>query len=284
MGYFLIQIARICETTIISVGAHLTTTVTGIFFLGIPAMVLIGSYGMVIPQRYGFSLSFALLISFLLSFLVSLIFVALYFKLSKDSFTVFTLSSLLAVQAIIKSWDSLTGGVLGISGISRPSFLQSLSMIIFLDIFLAIMILIMEYIILKTWLGRCLLGMKENNYLVESLQISAKKLGAIVIIISGLLASLQGILAVWRIQFLDTSFGSVLVLVQMLTIAIIAAKPKVSWLLASTVFIVLLPEVFRFLNLPSTMIGYLRNILYSFVLILVLLKINKKHVSHKRFV
>ena len=282
MGYLLTQLARICESTITSVGAHLSVTVTGIFFLGTPAMASIGAYSMVIAQKYGMELSSALIVSFSFSFFISLLFVLLYLKLSKDSFMVFTLTSLLAVEAIINSWDTVTGGVLGIAGIMRPESMQTLLHIVYLQMILMIIVLIAEHILLRTWVGRYLLGIKENAYLVESLQVSAKKLGAIVIIIASLLAALQGILSVWRIQFLDANFGSLLVLVQILTIAIIAAKPKVSWLLASVIFVVLLPELLRFLDLPSSMIGYLRDLLYAIVLMVVLLRINQKYIPHKR--
>jgi len=284
MGYFLTQLARLAETTIISVGAHLTTSISGIFFLGIPAMISIGAYGFVIPNEAGFGIFVSMLISFGVSLVASLLFVLLYFKLSKDGFTVFTLTSLLAVEAVIKSWDKVTGGVLGIAGVMRPENFSRLPSLVYLMLAVMVLVLLFEYVLLKTWIGRFLQGIREDEHLVSSLQVSVKKLGAFVIIVSGLLAAIQGILAVWRIQFLDASFGSVLILVQMLTIAIIAMKPKVRWLFASSVFIVFLPELLRFIDLPSGMIGYARNFMYSVILIGVLLYINKKHTGHKRFI
>lgn len=284
MGYLLTQLARLAETSITAVGTHLVVTVSGIFFLGIPAMLSVGAYGMVIPQQYGLSFAVSLLISFLLSFSVGMIFVILYFKLSRDSFMVFTFTSLLAIEAIIKSWDKVTGGVLGIAGVARPEFALTLVRLVTLQVILMLVVFLFEYIVLRSWLGRFLLGIKENENLVESLQVSAKRLGAFAILVSALLAAMQGILSVWRIQFLDASFGTVLVLVQYLTIAIIAAKPKVRWLFGSILFVIFLPEVLRFLDLPSAILGPMRNLIYSVLLIIVLLRINQKHLAHKRAV
>lgn len=115
MGYLLTILARMCETAIVAVGAHLSITVSGIFFLGIPSMISLGTYGLMVPQRFGVSMPLSIGISFFLTFIGSLIFVQLYRRLSNDSFTVFSLTSLLAIEACILSLDALTGGPLGIS-------------------------------------------------------------------------------------------------------------------------------------------------------------------------
>ncbi|MHB8903967.1 MAG: branched-chain amino acid ABC transporter permease [Patescibacteria group bacterium] len=284
MGYLFTQLARFSETAIMSMGAHLTIAVSGIFFLGIPVTFSLAAYSLVIAQSFGLPLAAALIISFGAVSIASFIFVLAYLKLSADSFTVFTLASILAFDAALKSWDSLTGGVLGIAGIMRPAFLSTLIKLAFFQFALAILALAVEQIILKTNLGRSMLAMKENKYLVESLGISSRRVGAIAIIISSFTAAIAGIVAVWRIQFLDPSFGGIMLLVQVVTIAIIAAKPKVRWLAFSTLIIVLLPEGLRFLNLPSSIIGHLRNLFYALILLVMIKNISEKLLSQKRFI
>jgi branched-chain amino acid transport system permease protein len=99
-----------------------------------------------------------------------------------------------------------------------------------------------------------------------------------------LAAGVSGLLAIWRIQFLDPSFGGIVLLIQVVTIAIIAAKPKVRWLAVATLIIVLLPEILRFLNLPSTIIGHLRNLLYAIIMIAITRNISNNLLPQKRFI
>jgi branched-chain amino acid transport system permease protein len=284
MGYFFTQLARLCETAIMSVGAHLTIAVSGIFFMGIPVTFSLAAYALVIAQNFGLSLVVSLIISFSAVLIASLIFVIAYLKLSDDSFTVFTLASILAFDAAVKSWDSLTGGVLGIAGISRPEFVSTLAKLAWFQFALAILALAIEQVILKTRLGRALRAMKEDKYLVESLGISRRRAGATVILISSFAAAVSGIVSIWRLQFLDPSFGGIILLIQIVTIAIIAAKPKVRWLAFATLIIVLLPEALRFLDLPSSIVGHLRNLFYALILLVMIKNISDKLLPQKRFI
>jgi branched-chain amino acid transport system permease protein len=284
MGYFLTLLALFSELAIICVGAHLVVSVAGILFLGLPVMFSLGAYALVISTKSGFDLWLAVIISLLLVLLLSIFFVFIYFKLSKDSFAVFTLISVLAFDALIKSWDSVTGGVLGIAGVVRPEFISSLSKLVIFYLLLMFLFLFFEYVVLKTQFGRSLLGFKENKNLIESFGISTKKISGAVITLASLLAGIVGMLAVWRIQFLDPNFGGIMVLVQILTVAIIAVKPKVRWLVGGTFFTILLPEVLRFSSLPSSSVGHLRNLLYALLLIILLKTISKKNLISKRVI
>lgn len=284
MGYWLTQLANIFETAISAVGAHLSVVVCNIFFLGMAVMMSLGPYAMVILQKKGLSLPIALSLTFLIVLAASLIFVAAYLKLSAESFTVFSLASVLAFDALLKSWDNVTGGVLGIAGITRPGIIPTLSALVIMECMFAVVVLTGEYVILKTWFGRALLAMKENKYVVESFGYSTKKLGSALIVIVSLTSAFSGILFIWRIRFIDPSFGGLIFLIQVLTIAIIAAKPKIRWLILSTLIIVLLPEVFRFFALPPTIIGHLRNLLYALSLIVIVKSVSGSLLPQKRFI
>ncbi|KKR03962.1 MAG: Inner-membrane translocator [Parcubacteria group bacterium GW2011_GWC2_39_14] len=284
MGYFLTQLARLAENVALAIGSHLTIAVGNIFFLGGSTMFCFGAYALAISQKLGVDPWLAAAISLICSFIFSFLFVLAYTKLSNDSFTVFTLASMLAFEALVKSWDDVTGGVLGIAGIMRPESIGKLKELVIFQIIFMIILLFAEYVILKTVLGRSLLGMRESKQFVESLGTSTKMIGGAAIISSSLMAAAAGVTTVWRIQFLDASFGSVAMLILSVTIAILAAKPKIRWLMLSAIFVTFLPEVLRFTPLPSAMVGHLRILIYSVMLIIVLLTISKKLMPQKRFI
>ncbi len=73
------------------------------------------------------------------------------------------------------------------------------------------------------------------------------------------------------------------VLIQVVTVGILAVKPKVSWLIGATLFVSWVPEVLRLFDLPSTMVGNLRVLLYAVILIVALRSL-KGWLAPKRFV
>ncbi|MBT4936453.1 branched-chain amino acid ABC transporter permease [Candidatus Peregrinibacteria bacterium] len=272
MGYLLTTLCRFFETLIASIAAHLSFSLAGIFFLAFPVAFSFSAYVIVILQKQmDFTLSFAIISALLATGVLGAFFAYAYTKISNDSYAVLTLASLMAFDAVVKSWDAVTGGVLGISGITRPELLQTLPQLAGALGLLAFILLVFEHILLKTHFGRLLRAHKESEDLINSLGTSSKYIGMSVIILACLLAGVSGIFAIWRIQFLDPSFGGVLLLLQILTIAILAQKPNVFWIVFSTLFVVMIPEALRFFDLPSSLLGHMRMLLYA-LLIIVLIK------------
>lgn len=270
MGYALTLLSNIFGTFIVSVGTHLTVTVSGIFFMALPVTYASGAYVMVILQKAGLSLPLAILISILFALMLALFFAVVYIKMSDESYAVFTLSSLVAMDALAKSWDSVTGGVMGISGITRPDFISTLPKLVLFQGVIALIIFVVEGVLLKTAYGRHLRAHKENKIALASLGTSAKKTGAIVITLALALGAVEGILAIWRIQYLDPSFSGIQLLLTILTVAILANKPKAGFLGLATIFVILLPEALRFLHISSVIMGHMRVILYSLLVIIMI--------------
>ena len=284
MGYLYTQIARFWETAILGVGEHLTMSVAGIFFFGFPVTFSLGAYIFAILAKGGVSLSVSVLAALAGSLIMGFLFSVLYRKLSNDSFAVFTLASVMAFDALLHSWDSLTGGVLGIAGVPKPGFITGLLELIILQGVVALAFLTLEYFILKSSFGRSLQAHKESKIFLSSLGRNADTIGSFAIILCSLASAAAGILAVWRIQFLDPTFGGIPVLLQILTISILAVKPKVRWIAVSAFAVVVLPEILRFFPFPSSVIGHLRLLFYSGLLIILVNRLSSGYTSQKRFV
>lgn len=284
MGYYFTQLGRIWEGMFISTGLHAVFSVGGIFFFGFPVVFSFSAYVFVLLQKAGImffpSVIFTLFASAILGFFYAL----LYRRMSHDSFTVFSFASVLAYDALIRSWDSLTGGVLGISGIVRPSFLSSLFEIAIWGGIISVIILVAHTIMLRSSFGRALQGHKEGRTFLDAIGISSRRVGSIVIIVSSIITAVGAILGALRIQFLDPSFSGIPVLLSGLTIVILASKPKVRWLIVSVLFVVLLPEFLRIFSFSSTIFGHLRMLIYSILLIVLVREFSSRYTAEKRFV
>ena len=283
MGYFLTILASFLEGTIMTIGAHLTISLGGIIFFGLPTLYSAGAYSFVIASSHGLSFFESSLIASLVILAISLLFVLAYHRLSSDSFAVFSFTSVLAFDALVKSWDSVTGGVLGIAGVYRPSTVGTLSQLVWCELIILIILLFAEYIFLKSVYGRTLLGLRENKQIVSSLGANYKSLASVMIIAASFLSAIAGVLTVWRIQFLDPSFAGMSIIIKVATAAILAVKPKITWLVGAVLFVSLVPEIIRFFDLPSTIVGHLRTLIYTIILIIVLRNLSNL-LNEKRLV
>src|ERR1044071_3336139 len=103
MGYLITQLSRVWENFIFTIGTHLTISVGGVFFFGFPVAFSISAYVLAISQKAGVSPFFAITFALAAAVLVGIFFSALYRRLSADSFAVFTLASILAFDALVRS-------------------------------------------------------------------------------------------------------------------------------------------------------------------------------------
>lgn len=285
MGYYLSVLIKVFISFIQAVGAHLTLSQAGIFFLAIPVSYSFMGYSFAILQKkFMFGSMAAFAGSLFLTFLLGLVLSYLYVRVSKESFTVLTAASIVGFEAFLKSFSDLTGGVLGLSGIMRPGFMKALPDIALVSGVLMILLMLIEYLIFKAPLGRALRGLKESETLLESLGISANKVGTVVICLATILSGVAGSLEAMRIQFLDPSFGGFPNLIMIASIAILSMKPKVRTLFLSTLFVVLLPELLRFFAFSPSQIGHMRMFVYSAMLVILIRNLSGKFTSAQRIV
>jgi branched-chain amino acid transport system permease protein len=282
MGYFSTVISSFFGSLLAGVSLHGVFSMAGIFFLGIPVVGKVSAYTLAIAQKSGIPPEYAFLLAIIASLLVGLLFAYLFVKVSPDSFAVLGLASLLATEALFKSWDTLTNGILGISGIKRPEMLTSLDSLMACYFVTVILFLILEYVLLKTWIGRAVRAYKQDKNALDALGVSSLRLGQGLIVFSALVYGIVGFLLAWRVQFISPSIQGIPALIEILTIAILAFKPRVSAIIIATLFVALFPELLRFLALPSTVLGYARLLLYSVALLILIYKLSPRLASNNR--
>jgi len=285
MGYYFSVLIKIFISFIQSVGAHLSLSQAGIFFLAIPVSYSFMAYSLAILQKkFGMGVLLAFGLGLFLTFLLGLVLSYLYIRVSRESFTVLTAASIVGFEAFLKSFSELTGGVLGISGIMRPSFMKSLFAIMVASGILMVAMMVMEYLIFKAPLGRKIRGMKESETLLESLGISSAKVAVVLISMATVLSGFAGGLEILRIQFLDPTFGGFPNLILVASIAILAQQPYVRSLFLSTLFVVLLPEILRFFNFHPSQMGHMRMLVYSGMLVVLIRNLSGKFKTNSRIV
>lgn len=284
MGYFLTLILGYARFLIQGVGIHVVFSLGGILFLGFPTVMNASAYGLAIAQRHGFSMAISLAIGLLVGILFSLFFAFLFVRLSMDSFVVLCLASILAFEALVRSWNTLTNGVLGLSGIEPPLFLNTLGIFAAFVFFMSLVFLGIEFVLLNSPRGRAIRAFKENPLALEVLGISSAHLGQFLILFSSFCFMVAAFFKLWQFRFLTPGFVDLDILIEVFTIGILALHSGLRRLALSVLFILFFPELLRFLELPSALFAHLRLLLYSVALIFLIKRFQDQLRIPKRLI
>ena len=103
-----------------------------------------------------------------------------------------------------------------------------------------------------------------------------------VIVISSFLFALGGCLVIWHVQSIDPTYGGLPMMIEVFSIGILALRSRIFDLVLAVAVVALIPELLRFVDMPSSLIGYMRVILYSILLIGLIYKFDKKILINNR--
>ena len=221
--------------------------------------------------EYGFFVCFP--VSMFVSGFFSLLIGAIAIKLAHDYFVIGSLAFSAIVTAILINWKSLTRGVLGVPGIPRPEFwgidFYNNQNFLYLLIAVLIPILGVVYLIIQSHFARSLRAQAENPQAAEALGKALRNLKNDSFIIASFLAGAAGSLFAYYINYIDPSSFSLKEMVFVFSIVVVG-RPGSFWgVNLATVFLVLLPEPLRFLELNPQYVGPMRLMLYSLILFFV---------------
>ena len=242
-----------------------------LFNLAHIAVYAIGAYTTaLLSTELGYSFWICIPASMVISAIFALLIGGISLKLSQDYFAIGTLAFSAVVTAVLINWKSLTRGVLGIPGIPRPEFYgvdfyenQNFLIFLLVIVFLALVVL---KLLFNSSFSRNLRAQSEDTYATMALAKGIMEIRNSSFIISSLFAGLAGSIFAYYINYIDPSSFGLSEMVFVLSIVIVG-KPGSFWgVTLSTVFLVLLPEPLRFIEISPHILGPMRQLLYALIL------------------
>jgi branched-chain amino acid transport system permease protein len=195
---------------------------------------------------------------------------AIALRLSTDYFAIGTLAFASVVSALLINWKSLTHGVLGIPGIPRPELLgvDFYDNSNFLDLILLFVITtqLIFYVLSTGSFGRTLRALAEYEQAAATLGKNTRLIRNLAFFFSSSAAGLAGSFFAYYLQYIDPSSFSLAEMVFVLTIVIIGRPGSFLGVIAATVFLLLLPEALRRVEISSAYLGPMRQLLYAVIL------------------
>ena len=276
MDYLVHLAILVCIYLILTQSFNLSFGFGSLLNLAHIATYSIGAYTTAILSTDPLNQSFWICVpaSMALSGLFALLIGAISLKLSQDYFALGSLAFSAVVLALEINWKELTRGVLGIPGIPRPDifgidFYNNKNFLV-LAALLAVLSMIFFRLVFQSRFGRNLRCQAENPWAALALARDVRKIRNDCFILSSIFAGLAGSLFAYYINYIDPSSFSLSEMVFILSIVIVG-RPGSYWgAMFATAFLVLLPEPLRFIEISSSILGPMRQMLYALILFAVL--------------
>lgn len=251
-------------------------------FGGFISLAHAGFYGIgayttaILSVEYQMSFGMILLVALVLCGIIALMIAAIALRTIDDYFIICTLGIQVIVFSIMNNWMSVTNGPLGISGIHTLTIFSvpidnKISYLIITLIFAFIVFLLLKHITCTAF-GKTLRSLSEDEIFTASLGKNVYLTKLVAFTLSGMFAAIPGIIYAYYITYVNPSSFTVDESIFILSIVIIGGMRNYLRIIYASIFLILLPEILRFVGLPSTIAANFRQIIYGLILIFLMFR------------
>ena len=263
--------------SILTISLNLAMGYAGLLNIGHIAFYGVGAYTSAL-LAVNLEMSFwpSLVIAGLIAAIFGLILSIPTWKLRGDYLALATLGFAIIIESVFKNWVSLTRGPLGISGIPKPTLFGFAFSSLASYLLLVIVFVLITYFIIqrlgKSPFGSVLKAIREDETIAKALGKNTFKYKTMALVVSAFFAGIAGALYAHYITFIDPTSFSVLESILIISMLIVGGLANNLGAILGAATLILLPEPLRFLGLPSSMVGALRQIIYALLLVYLVVK------------
>ncbi|MDO8628832.1 MAG: branched-chain amino acid ABC transporter permease [Nanoarchaeota archaeon] len=260
---------------ILTMSLNVAVGFTGLLNLGHIAFFGIGAYTSALLTMHGVPYFIALVLAGVIASLFGFVLVFAVRKLKGDYFALATLGFGFVIMSIFINWASLTRGPLGIPGIPRPSFfglvMDSQLKYLLFTVIVTVIVVFFCWRLVRSSFGTLLQGVRDDELGLRVLGKNTFMVKAKAMMVSAFFAGVAGSLFAHYLSFIDPSSFSLVEILLIFTMVIVGGIASLKGSIVAPLIIVIIPELLRFLALPSSVLGPLRQILYAVILLAILL-------------
>lgn len=205
------------------------------------------------------------------SFLVSFASV----RLKGDYFVIATMGFQLIVYTILYNWTDVTRGPYGIPGIPGIKLFGSYELsgvfaYLFLSLILMAVVVYLFHHLVQSPFGRALNAIRADETTVQAMGRNTVMLKSWAFFLSAAVAGLAGIIYASYVSYIDPTSFTLDESIFIVSALFIGGIGNTKGPVLGALFVVLLPELLRFVGLPDSIAANLRQIIYGLALILVM--------------
>lgn len=272
MNYLLHIIIMICIYVILSLSLNLLVGYTGLLSLCHAAFYGIGAYTttlLMIKLNFNFfpALFAGSLVAIIISFVVSIP----SLRLKGDYFVLASLGFQIIVFSLLYNLVGLTRGPYGIPGIPRPNIfgltIDSIPAFFIFSIIICNIIILLSFLLYHSPFGRVLKAIREDELVCLSLGKNIVKFKIQAFAIAAGIAAIAGSMYAVYVTYIDPTSFTIDESIFIIAIVLVGGSGNLKGPIIGTVFMIVLPEVLRFLGIPDTIAPNIRQMIYGGVLV-----------------
>lgn len=188
-----------------------------------------------------------------------------------ETFAVATVALQMIAFGVYLNWTDVTGGSYGFPDIPRLSAFgfaadAPVAFAVCTAVCVAGMVLVLRRFS-QSVSALSLRALRDDENVAASLGHSPERMRMFAIVLSALLASVPGILFASYVAYVDPTGFSISESVFILSMLVVGGSGNLSGPAAGAAFMVLVPELLRFLGVPDAVAGSAREIVYGLLLI-----------------
>lgn len=270
---YLIHLAILISIwSILGISLNLIVGFSGLMSVTHAAFFGVGAYSTaILMTEHSWNFFLAALAGMLITMVLAYVFSAILGRFKGDYYALASFGFNIIVFSVLLNWQELTRGPLGIPGIDRPEifgfeFSSNLYFLILSIIFAGIIYFLSEYIVNSSF-GRVLKAIREDEQAISVFGYNVKTYKILIFVFSSGMAALAGSLFASYITFIDPSTFSLNESMFILAIVILGGLANNKGVFWGTVFLILLPEVLRFVGFPTDIAAQMRQVVYGLLLV-----------------
>ena len=273
---------------ILTLSLNLVVGYTGLASLGHIAFACVGAYtSSLLALNYGISPWIGLVIGACLASLLGLIVGFPSLRLKGDYLALATFGLGVIVYSVSKNWVDLTKGPMGLPGIPKFFFfsyeLQPVwAYLTLVVVFVAFTTFSINRIVDSPF-GRVLRSIREDEVASLSIGKNVNRHKITVFVIGAFFAGIAGSLYAHYITFIDPSSFTVMESIAVLLMVVFGGMGSIKGSFVGALTLVILPEMLRFLGMPSSVAAPLRQMIYGGLLVILMLKSPQGIIGEYRF-
>lgn len=273
MDYIFYILVLVNIYAILAVSLNLLVGLTGLISIAHAAFMAIGAYStalLVTGLKMNFFLTVA--VGMCVAAGISALLALPSLRVKGDHYIIASFGFQVIIISILLNWPSLTRGPFGIMGIPRPSlfgftFSSYQTFFLLSGAFLAVCALV-AWRIAASPFGVVLRAIREDEVAAQALGKDVTRFKVLIFVLGCSLAAIAGSLYAGVASFIDPFSFDISESIFILAIVIIGGKGNVPGSILGAAVLIALPELLKFLAVPSGIADPLRRMLYGVLLIL----------------
>lgn len=267
---YIIQVAILIGIySILTLSLNYAVGFTGLLNLGHVAFFGIGAYASALLAINGFPLWLSILCGAIVAMIAGMLLALPTTRLKGDYLALATLGFAFIMGSVARNWVDLTRGALGIPGIPKIAHENNVILIVILTV--AVISYLVFWRISKSRFGKTCEAVRDDELAAKMLGKDTFMHKVAALGISAFFAGIAGGLYAHVITFIDPTIFGIGDLILLFSMMIVGGLASVKGAAVGTIILFVIPESLRFVHLPSSVLGPMREIIFALILLLVLI-------------